>query len=231
MAIHSSCASNPTHIRRRLFSSFRHHNQLREHSNSSPTPPPLTLFQDNQTQASVSKPKPATPRLPIHRTHLIYMILTCLPLNIYLLRWHGSAQIAATHFIHDLGQNRTGTGPISVGVLMPCHSTPWQAYFHLPHLDEHRLWALGCEPPLGLSVYVIPPDRRGTASANDCTGKSVRRTLPKQMCFSKRWGLSGILSDIFRPRWILLFRRHRHRLRFLEMRPLSGVGTTHGPAI
>ncbi|KIJ35747.1 glycosyltransferase family 22 protein [Sphaerobolus stellatus SS14] len=44
----------------------------------------------------------------------------------------------------------------SVGFLMPCHSTPWQSYLHRPHLDQHSLWAIGCEPPLhgeNLSTY------------------------------------------------------------------------------
>ncbi|THH27494.1 hypothetical protein EUX98_g6681 [Antrodiella citrinella] len=37
----------------------------------------------------------------------------------------------------------------SVGFLMPCHSTPWQAYLHRREWsDESHYWSLGCEPPL-----------------------------------------------------------------------------------
>lgn len=36
----------------------------------------------------------------------------------------------------------------SLGFLMPCHSTPWQSHFHLPHLDD-RMWFVTCEPPRG----------------------------------------------------------------------------------
>ncbi|CAH7690497.1 expressed protein, partial [Phakopsora pachyrhizi] len=50
----------------------------------------------------------------------------------------------------------------SVGLLMPCHSTPWQRYLHKPRLDpivkrkidgnveveevKERMWMLSCEP-------------------------------------------------------------------------------------
>ncbi|KAJ3567955.1 hypothetical protein NP233_g6034 [Leucocoprinus birnbaumii] len=43
--------------------------------------------------------------------------------------------------------------PQSVGFLMPCHSTPGQAYLHRPTWE---VWSLGCEPPLrgqNLSEY------------------------------------------------------------------------------
>ncbi|SMY29379.1 unnamed protein product [Zymoseptoria tritici ST99CH_1A5] len=37
---------------------------------------------------------------------------------------------------------------ITVGFLMPCHSTPWRSHFVYP---EIKAWALTCEPPLNLS--------------------------------------------------------------------------------
>ncbi|CCF56774.1 hypothetical protein KAFR_0B04770 [Kazachstania africana CBS 2517] len=36
----------------------------------------------------------------------------------------------------------------SLGMLMPCHSTPWQSYLHRNDIDS--LWAISCEPPLHL---------------------------------------------------------------------------------
>lgn len=36
----------------------------------------------------------------------------------------------------------------SVGVLMPCHSTPWQAHLH----RDIPAWFLTCEPPLGMAL-------------------------------------------------------------------------------
>ncbi|KAL5635812.1 hypothetical protein ACGC1H_004568 [Rhizoctonia solani] len=92
--------------------------------------------------------------LPIRRNHIVYFLAVCLPLNLYLIRWHGNAQIAVTRYLHDLSSGRVK----SIGVLMPCHSIPGQAYLHLPHLANplsgYYIWELGCEPPLGLNQYV-----------------------------------------------------------------------------
>ncbi|KAF8744378.1 Alg9-like mannosyltransferase family, partial [Rhizoctonia solani] len=92
-------------------------------------------------------------QLPIRRNHLAYFLAVCLPLNLYLIRWHGSAQIAVTRYLHDLSTRSDRVK--SVGVLMPCHSIPGRAYLHLPELTYatggHRIWEIGCEPPLGLS--------------------------------------------------------------------------------
>ena len=38
---------------------------------------------------------------------------------------------------------------ITVGFLMPCHSTPWRSHLVYPHINA---WALTCEPPLHLSI-------------------------------------------------------------------------------
>jgi phosphatidylinositol glycan class B len=37
---------------------------------------------------------------------------------------------------------------MSVGFLMPCHSTPWRSHLVFPSIDA---WALSCEPPIGLN--------------------------------------------------------------------------------
>lgn len=38
---------------------------------------------------------------------------------------------------------------ITVGFLMPCHSTPWRSHMVYPSI---RAWALSCEPPIGLNA-------------------------------------------------------------------------------
>ncbi|KAG9088238.1 glycosylphosphatidylinositol anchor biosynthesis [Ceratobasidium sp. UAMH 11750] len=101
-----------------------------------------------------SPPTRNQPKLPsIRPSHLAFLLGVSLPLNIYLIHVHGSAQVIATRYLHSLGQDRSRVK--SIGVLMPCHSIPWQSHLHLPHLGRKdggsRLWALGCEPPLGLN--------------------------------------------------------------------------------
>ena len=38
---------------------------------------------------------------------------------------------------------------MTVGFLMPCHSTPWRSHLVFPGI---KAWALGCEPPIGLNA-------------------------------------------------------------------------------
>ena len=52
----------------------------------------------------------------------------------------------AKHLISDAGPEMT------VGFLMPCHSTPWRSHLVYPDINA---WALTCEPPLHLT-----PDQR-----------------------------------------------------------------------
>ncbi|EKM55153.1 glycosyltransferase family 22 protein [Phanerochaete carnosa HHB-10118-sp] len=84
-------------------------------------------------------------KLPISRAHFLLILLNIPPL-IYLMLFHGRAQIDVILYLRSLPDDAVS----SVGFLMPCHSTPWQAYLHKPTWsDDQRLWALGCEPPLG----------------------------------------------------------------------------------
>lgn len=97
-----------------------------------------SVGQSSKTPASFLKPK-----IPIR--HLI-IFLANIPLLLYLLLAHSRAQIDVMHYLRSLDPAETS----SVGFIMPCHSTPWQAYLHRPSLaTDGRLWALGCEPPLG----------------------------------------------------------------------------------
>jgi phosphatidylinositol glycan class B len=75
----------------------------------------------------------------------------------YTATVHQSGVIAVVDYIRRERQNRSAAateqlGPMSVGFLMPCHSTPWRS--HLVHADI-QAWALTCEPP----IHVEPADR------------------------------------------------------------------------
>lgn len=84
--------------------------------------------------------------LPI-RTRDLCLLLLAVPASIYVVFFHCVGQIKVMSYLRSLPpENLT-----SVGFLTPCHSTPWQAYLHRPELAAPgRMWALGCEPPLGL---------------------------------------------------------------------------------
>lgn len=83
--------------------------------------------------------------LSIRRGH-IWLILAAIPAALYIVLLHASPQISVMSYLRNLPSDELR----SVGFLTPCHSTPWQAYLHRPDLAEPgRLWALGCEPPIG----------------------------------------------------------------------------------
>ncbi|KAG2041838.1 glycosyltransferase family 22 protein [Suillus americanus] len=84
--------------------------------------------------------------LPI-RTRDLCLLLLAVPASIYVVFFHCVGQIKVMSYLRSLPpENLT-----SVGFLTPCHSTPWQAYLHRPELAAPgKMWALGCEPPLGL---------------------------------------------------------------------------------
>ncbi|KAG8927178.1 glycosylphosphatidylinositol anchor biosynthesis [Tulasnella sp. 417] len=105
----------------------------------------------------------AATTLPIRRAHLI-LLLSTLPASIYVIFFHSRAQIAVMHHLRSLPSSELR----SVGFLMPCHSTPWQAYLHRPEVE---MWAIGCEPPLsvdsGFPPSPLPSSPPGDSSVTD----------------------------------------------------------------
>ncbi|KAI9312154.1 Alg9-like mannosyltransferase family-domain-containing protein [Dichotomocladium elegans] len=81
------------------------------------------------------------------------LLLTQIPLAIYLNVWHQRGVIDVMLWLKSQSDLE------SVGVLMPCHSTPWQSMLHRPDIEP--LWFLTCEPPIDQdpSTYVDEADR------------------------------------------------------------------------
>ncbi|BGP50779.1 glycosylphosphatidylinositol anchor biosynthesis [Rhodotorula kratochvilovae] len=85
--------------------------------------------------------------LRIRPTHAAFL-LASLPPAIYLTAFHGLGQARVPAVVHALQPQVR-----SVGYLMPCHSTAWQAGMHAPWLESadgggERAWFLTCEPPV-----------------------------------------------------------------------------------
>ncbi|KAL4067708.1 glycosyltransferase family 22 protein [Scleroderma citrinum] len=88
-------------------------------------------------------------RLPI-RTRDLVLLLLSVPASIYVTLFHCTGQITVMTYLRNLPVDDSTT----IGFLMPCHSTPWQAYLHRPDLAHPgKMWALGCEPPLGVQDH------------------------------------------------------------------------------
>lgn len=112
-------------------------------------------------QKSRPKPKPQALtfihryfKLPnVAKRHLTLLLAT-LPVSIYLVLFYCSAPISVLSFLRAIPRNELNS--TTIGMLMPCHSTPGQAFLHREELANGRMWALGCEPPLNhqnLSTY------------------------------------------------------------------------------
>ncbi|GAA5891479.1 hypothetical protein JCM6882_004485 [Rhodosporidiobolus microsporus] len=109
------------------------------------------------TTAAPATPATAAPapRASIKKSHLALLLLS-LPPAVYLTAFHGVGQARVMHYLSSvLHAERVGQvdGSSTVGFLMPCHSTGWQAFLDAPWMERdsvegQRVWYLGCEPPV-----------------------------------------------------------------------------------
>ncbi|KAI7500084.1 glycosyltransferase family 22 protein [Hortaea werneckii] len=96
----------------------------------------------------------------MRRALLALMMTANLLIASYAGTTHQRGVIDVMHYLRKQQEARFQHSPpgsqtnITVGFLMPCHSTPWRS--HLVH-PEITAWALTCEPP----IY-IPPEQRAT---------------------------------------------------------------------
>ena len=84
---------------------------------------------------------------PIRPTYLCLLLLN-VPVSIYVVLFYCDGPVTVMKYLRKIPSEELRNG--TIGFLMPCHSTPWQAYVHREELsDSRKMWALGCEPPLG----------------------------------------------------------------------------------
>lgn len=101
---------------------------------------------NHDPQAHRSRRPSKTKQLgPPLRTCYLVLLLLPVPASVYVTFFHCTGQIEVMSYLRALPVDVSTT----IGFLMPCHSTPWQAYLHRPDLAHPgKMWALGCEPPL-----------------------------------------------------------------------------------
>ncbi|KAI9797003.1 MAG: glycosylphosphatidylinositol anchor biosynthesis [Piccolia ochrophora] len=129
-----------------------------------PLLPALHLFAAEGAVSMLSSPedkvsKPRKRKLRLIRA-TISTILFCVNvgLSLYVTLVHQSGVIAVLDHLRYTYETEyhppskpilaPSSAPMTVGFLMPCHSTPWRS--HLVHPGIHA-WALTCEPPIDLS--------------------------------------------------------------------------------
>ena len=105
---------------------------------------------------------PVVPHRPLH-TFKKFLLLGLLVANISIglvsTTSHQTAPISvlgylrhqhATHYLSQPPPRTLSPAPstMTVGFLMPCHSTPWRSHLVFPSI---KAWALGCEPPVNFN--------------------------------------------------------------------------------
>lgn len=87
------------------------------------------------------------------RVVIPFLVLLNIIVALYITLVHQRGVIDVTDYLRYHHETRIATeGPLSrtsVGILMPCHSTPWRS--HLVH-SGIDIWALSCEPPLNIPI-------------------------------------------------------------------------------
>ncbi|KIW80445.1 hypothetical protein Z517_07061 [Fonsecaea pedrosoi CBS 271.37] len=93
------------------------------------------------------------------RLVLLLILSLNLTVSYYTTQIHNSGIIDLTHYLRHEFEAVYLASPtpsnMTVGMFMPCHSTPWRSHLQYPPTSTHpgiRAWALTCEPPLNLNA-------------------------------------------------------------------------------
>jgi GPI mannosyltransferase 3 len=123
------------------------------------------------------------------KTFILAGLLTAnVLIAIFATRYHQTAPLTVMeylrheHEIHYLTQppaeshlTRADT-TMTVGFLMPCHSTPWRSHLVSPGI---KAWALGCEPPIHLNLSSRAGYRDEADQFHDDPKRFLYKTLGK----------------------------------------------------
>lgn len=101
-----------------------------------------------------ARPLAAFPYTRSRKTLLLVGLVVNIFIAYYTTMIHQRGVIDVIHYLRNVQESRFNTSGggaenLSVGFLMPCHSTPWRSHLIYPEIDA---WALTCEPPLGFSM-------------------------------------------------------------------------------
>lgn len=99
-----------------------------------------------------ARPLAAFPTTRYRKLLLVGGLAVNLYIAYYTTMIHQRGVIDVMHYLRNIQEARFDSPVaqnLSVGFLMPCHSTPWRSHLVYPEIEA---WALTCEPPLGLSM-------------------------------------------------------------------------------
>ena len=97
----------------------------------------------------------------LQRLVILLLLVINLSIAVFTTGYHQPGPLSVLAYLRkEYIQNSLAQPPFSlsspesnttmtVGFLMPCHSTPWRSHLIFPGI---KAWALGCEPPVGLNA-------------------------------------------------------------------------------
>ncbi|CAK4008480.1 GPI mannosyltransferase 3 [Lecanosticta acicola] len=117
---------------------------------------PMLLVLAAGPLADFFHPFPA-PKSVFRKFLLAMMVTTNIYIAGYLSSTHQRGVVDVVHYLRHRQEawletvlaDAAGTSNITVGFLMPCHSTPWRSHLVYHEIDA---WALTCEPPLNMTT-------------------------------------------------------------------------------
>ena len=146
---------------------------------------------------------PAVPRRPLHKLQRLLLLGTLVAnISVGLLATtsHQTAPISVLSYLreqhvkHYLSQPPPYTlapapSTMTVGFLMPCHSTPWRSHLVFPSI---KAWALSCEPPINFNAteraeYVDEADQFYVDPKAFLSQKLGRPPLPRKKSRGYWW--------------------------------------------
>ena len=121
---------------------------------------PMLLVFAAEPFAEFFDPLPV-PRSPFKKLLLALMVTTNIYIAGYISTTHQRGVVDVMHYLRhrqeawkETASEQNVSANITVGFLMPCHSTPWRSHFVYPEINA---WALTCEPPIN-----VEPKERAT---------------------------------------------------------------------
>ena len=126
-----------------------------------PLLPPLHILAATPFSKSLSPPPRPSPSQGLRRILLGLFLSASLGIAAFATKFHQPAPLNVLNYLRNEHISHYLTQPplkahlpqadstMTVGFLMPCHSTPWRSHLVFPSI---KAWALSCEPPVNMNA-------------------------------------------------------------------------------
>ncbi len=121
--------------------------------------PVSSFFGPAIEQSLHNRPASSRPSMILKRITLLSLLAVNATIGFYTATTHNSGLITVENYLRHQDEihylHSSPPSNMTVGYLMPCHSTPWRSHLQYPPTQTTpgiSAWALTCEPPLRLNA-------------------------------------------------------------------------------